>query len=90
MAIAKVPNLSKFPDCSALSERGRCARLTLNYCQGKFCTFKQSSKEELDSIQSAYQRISSLDISIQTYISEKYYKGTMPWNEEQTPKLQSC
>jgi Tfp pilus assembly PilM family ATPase len=84
MSIYKLPDLSKFPDCCALTEKGRCTRLALYICQGNECTFKQTRKEGGDSLQHVYQRISSLDISKQMHIAQKYYGGTMPWKDVET------
>jgi hypothetical protein len=86
MAIYALPNLIRHPDCCALSERGKCTRLTLNNCLGESCTFKRNRKEDLDSLQCAHQRLSNLDISAQTHIANKYFGGSMPWKEEQTFK----
>lgn len=87
MSIYKLPDLSKFPDCCALTERGRCTRLELYICQGNECTFKRTSREDSDSLEHVYQRISSLDISMQMHIAKKYYGGTMPWKEVETVKI---
>lgn len=86
MSICSPLDLSRYPDCSALSERGRCNRLTLSICQGKKCNFRRTEKEDIDSFQYAYQRLLSLDISMQIQIAEKYYGGSMPWNEAKTVK----
>lgn len=82
MSVYSLPDLSKFPDCSALSLRGTCTRLSLASCQGEGCTFKRSFKEDNDSLQLAYKRISSLDTSTQKQIAKKYYGGLMPWKRE--------
>lgn len=76
------PASIKFPNCCALTEKGRCTRLTFYYCQGEKCTFKKSLNQELSSIQYSYQRLSNLDIAKQIYISKKYYHGFMPWNKK--------
>lgn len=83
MSIYKSPDLSKFPDCHGLSVMGKCSRLTLFYCQGKECTFKQSQKEYSVLKQSAQKRLASLSISKQIRIAKKYYDGSMPWKEEE-------
>ncbi|NFN87798.1 hypothetical protein FDF31_12480 [Clostridium sporogenes] len=82
MAIYKVPDLSKLSDCIALSESGKCTRLTVYKYFGEKCSFKRTHKEEFNSIQCAYQRLASLNSSVQNYIATKYYGGYMPWNEE--------
>ena len=82
MSINRLTNLSKFPDCSALSEMGKCTRLTVFNCQGEKCSFRQTSEEEYASIQYVYNRLSSLDSSIQGHIAKKYYGGSMPWKEK--------
>ncbi len=78
MNIYKVSDLSKLPDCIALSENGRCTRLKVYKCCGEKCSFKRTHKEELNSIQCANQRLASLNDSIQNYIAKKYYEGCMP------------
>src|SRR5690242_9613500 len=82
MSIYRLPYFSKLPDCSALSETGKCTRLTVFKCRGEVCTFKRTHKEEFDSLRCAYQRLANLDSSIQSNIAKKYYDGYMPWNEE--------
>jgi hypothetical protein len=77
-------DISRFPDCSALSLKGRCTRLSLPVCQGEGCTFKRNSKEDNNSLQHVYQRLSSLDLSVQIQIAKKYYGGLMPWSEAKT------
>lgn len=79
MSICKLIDFSKFPDCSALNENGRCTRLNVFYCQGEKCSFKRTSEEDKDSIKYAYQRISRLDSHAQSHIAKKYFRGTMPW-----------
>ncbi|ADL52915.1 hypothetical protein [Clostridium cellulovorans] len=74
--------LTNLPECSGLSEHGRCTRLNVFYCQGEGCTFKSTKEEERASISSAYQRLLSLDVSKQKQIARKYYGGIMPWNKE--------
>jgi len=78
-------NMSKYrpPDCSALCKNGKCTRLKVFNCQGEECTFKRDRKGDFDSIQCANQRISSLEITTQIYIAQKYYGGSMQWNKEQ-------
>jgi hypothetical protein len=80
MSIYRMQDLSKFPDCCALSERGRCTRLTVYNCQGEQCRFKRTCKEDTESLQYAHNRLSTLDISVQLKIAKKYYGGTMPCN----------
>jgi hypothetical protein len=82
MSIVRPIDLCKLPDCNGLSENGRCTRLTVYYCLGEVCTFKQTHNEQIDSLQCAYQRLASLDSSIQNHIAKRYYGGNMPWNEE--------
>lgn len=79
----KQQDLSRFPDCSALSDDWKCTRLTVSNCQGQKCSFKRTSEEDLESIQRAYQRLSNLDSSTQSYIAKKYYGGSMPWKQKQ-------
>lgn len=79
----------RLPNCSALWKSRKCARLTVYYCQGEEYTFKQTCKEEIDLIQYAYNRLSSLDSSMQRYIAKKYYGGLMPWNKKQIVRTYS-
>lgn len=83
MSFNKFSNLSliNMPDCVALSDLRKCKRLTSLVCDKKTCPFKQSNHEETTSIQTAYERISSLDNSTQSRIAKKYYKGSMPWKK---------
>jgi hypothetical protein len=87
MSISKVPSLHDFMDCSALSEKGRCARLTLRICQGEGCNFRQSKEEDNESLKNAYKRLSSLSSSMQVYIAKRYYGGLMPWFEAKNIKI---
>jgi hypothetical protein len=82
MSRYRLTDFSRFPDCSGLSDRGKCTWLMISNCQGEACTFKRTCEEDFDSIQYAYQRLSSLSSSTQRHIAEKYYGGSMPWNEE--------
>lgn len=81
MSLSRVPSAYDFLDCSALSERGRCARLTLYTCQGEGCTFRRNHEEDIESLKNAYKRLASLSSYMQIYIAKKYYGGAMPWNE---------
>lgn len=81
MSRYRIKDLSKFPDCCALLVSGRCNSLNLYSCQGHKCTFKRTSKQELDSLRCVYKRLSSLDSSIQKQIAKKYYGNLMPWKE---------
>lgn len=81
MSISRVPGANDFLDCSALSERGRCARLTLYTCQGEGCTFRRNHEEDVESLNNAYRRLAGLSSTEQIYIAKKYYGGAMPWSE---------
>lgn len=81
MAIHRLPSLDRFPDCSALSLKGGCTRLTLFVCQGKGCTFKRTIEEDINSLKYAHKCLAKLDISKQIEIAKKYYGGSMPWKE---------
>ncbi|EQB87231.1 hypothetical protein J2Z44_003525 [Clostridium punense] len=76
-----MPDLSKFPNCCALSERGKCTRLKLFKCEGEQCPFRRSKKEDEDSLLKAYKRLLALDKSVQMYIAHKYYDSAMPWKD---------
>lgn len=62
MSICSPLDLSRYSDCSDLSERGGCTRLTLSICQGEKYRFKRTEKEDIDSVQYVHQRLSSIDI----------------------------
>ncbi|MBL4937600.1 hypothetical protein JK636_17940 [Clostridium sp. YIM B02515] len=76
-----------FPNCSALTTRGRCTRLTLSICQGEGCTFKHSCEEDINSFEYAYKRLAALDLSLQIRIANRYYGGEMPWSEAKKIKF---
>lgn len=84
MAINKFSHseLLQLPNCIDLSETGECLRLNISACAGEKCTFKRSAAEYNFLQVKAFQRLASLSNSKQTYISNKYYGGTKPWNEE--------
>ena len=79
MAKTILPDLLGMPDCSSLSDNGKCTRLNVTKCRGENCPFKKSCEEENDSKERAYQRIMSLERSMQIHIAKKYFEGTMPW-----------
>jgi hypothetical protein len=87
MSRYRLLDLSAFPDCNALSDNWKCTRLTVSKCQGQECSFKRTSKEDFESIQCAYRRLFSLDSSKQSHIAKKYYRGSMPWVEEESAKM---
>lgn len=74
-----LPDLSEFPDCSGLTDNGRCIRLNVVNCQGENCSFKRTKKEDINSIKRAYQLLSSLDRLEQIHIAKKYFNGYVPW-----------
>lgn len=77
----RIMDLSEFPDCCALSDNGSCKWLTLATCRGEECSIKRTKKEENDSLQHVYERLTALDISTQIEIAKKYYDGSMPWSD---------
>lgn len=81
MSIYRMVDLRRFPDCSALTLRGGCTRLTLSMCQGEECSFKRTGEEDINSLKYANERLARLDISKQIQIAKKYYRGSMPWNK---------
>jgi len=76
-----------FPNCSALTTRGRCTRLTLSICQGEGCTFRRSCEEDINSLENAYKRLAALDLPLQLRIAKRYYGGQMPWSEAKNVKI---
>jgi hypothetical protein len=83
MSKNKVLDLSELPNCIALLKYGKCNRLNVFHCLGERCSFKRTFKEDVDSIKCAYQRLSRLDNITQGHIANKYFSGSMPWNEKQ-------
>lgn len=75
------PNLSNFPDCSALLNIGGCGWLDVPKCLGDKCPFSKSVEENTRSLNRTYRRLSSLNPAMQKRISLKYYGGRMPWND---------
>jgi hypothetical protein len=47
MSRNKIQDFSGFPDGISLSGYGKCNRLNVFSCQGKKCSFKRTSKEDL-------------------------------------------
>lgn len=86
MSRYRISDLSRLPDCCARSERGRCTRLTAYNCHGVEFAFKRTNEEDSESLQYAYELLSSLDISTQIYIAKKNYDSFMPWKEGKTVK----
>lgn len=80
MAISRL-DLSNFPDCSALSNFGKCGWLRVSKCMGIKCPFSKSTEENEQSLENTYRRLSTLDAETQKRISDKYYDGGMPWKE---------
>ncbi|HBN85964.1 MAG TPA: hypothetical protein DDZ89_19225 [Clostridiales bacterium] len=79
MAKTILPDLLSMPDCSSLSDNGKCKRLNVTKCRGEKCPFKKSNEEENVSRERSFLRIMSLDKSKQIHIAKKYFSGNMPW-----------
>lgn len=79
-------DLSKLPDCCALSLEGSCNWLELSVCRGEKCNIKRTAKEYNDSLNYVYQRLSILEKTIQIKIARKYYNDAMPWNMAKVDK----
>jgi hypothetical protein len=69
------------PDCAFLSDNATCIRLNITGCQGKDCTFFQSTEDHVKSRTRWKLHLLSLDEAQQKKIAKKYYCGTMPWKE---------
>lgn len=67
--------------CFAEIELGKCAILTCRKCKGheKCSVFKTEEQAEFDR-KKAFERIASLPLEKQEYISNMFYGGKMPWN----------
>lgn len=72
--------LLEYPDCSMLTERGRCTCLSLPRCRGPKCPFQKSARSLQGVLSQTYRRLSALDEATQAHIAEKYYGGKRPWN----------
>ena len=69
--------------CFALQATGRCRALDVNCPGHAACAFyKPRWKHEKDQ-QLAYCKIAALPVERQQSISQKYYKGLMPWEDVQ-------
>lgn len=68
--------------CFAEVIAGKCAVLTCKKCQGhENCTmFKTEEQAKIDH-EKAFERIATLPIETQEYISKTFYSGKMPWHE---------
>ena len=69
--------LVNMPDCTGLSENGRCTRLGLSACKGQGCSHYTSRS----SCEKAEKRLRELDDETQRHIAAKYYNGKRPWLE---------
>jgi hypothetical protein len=71
--------LLKLPNCTELTETGRCKLFNTYVCKGDFCRFKKTFEDQKSIDNKTYQRLASLSELQQTYISNKYYSGKKPW-----------
>ena len=60
-------------------KNGRCKTLKIMKCANNTCSFFKTEGEHLEGINGAYNRINSLDKTIQKNIADTYYDGKMPW-----------
>lgn len=66
--------------CFALKNNNYCNILTVEKCTGySNCSFFKTEEQAEESNKKANARLASLDKLQQKHISEKYYKGKMPW-----------
>lgn len=59
-----------------------CDFLTVSKCQGKKCVFFKSDSTVRKDRRKAYRMLAALPRAMQEHISEKYYKGKMPWQKK--------
>jgi hypothetical protein len=69
--------LLEYPNCSGLTESGKCRWLTCGDCRGPDCSYLKISPE--DALRKTFLRLASLDEETQVRISRKYYGGSRPW-----------
>lgn len=67
--------LIELPDCSGLSENGKCSWLNVEACTGEGCPYFKRGNSMLE----VWERLNSLDEKMQEHIAEKYYGGVRPW-----------
>ena len=70
-----------------------CKALYVGCIGPKNCPFYRVEQEYQESLTVAYRRIKKLPFATQSYISQTYYKGKMPWlrvkdEPEQTQETQ--
>lgn len=53
----------------------------LTECKHDTCSFHQTLEQLLESREKAAARLRTLPEDEQAYISDKYYRGKMPWRE---------
>ncbi|MEE0913169.1 MAG: hypothetical protein U0L76_01115 [Ruminococcus sp.] len=71
----------ELPECVFLSERCKCAILSVKECVGEKCTFKKTAVDIEKSDRKVRDYLNALDISKQNKISQEYYGGKMPWRK---------
>lgn len=67
-------------NCFALKNRD-CKALTKTLCVTDSCPFYKTSEQFAMDRRTAMAHLTSLDISAQDYIAEKYYEGKYVWME---------
>lgn len=68
--------------CFLLRRNGGCGALLVKGCPGKWsCSFFRTRREHEDDLEAANARLRALTDALQSEISERYYKGRMPWRE---------
>lgn len=60
---------------------GSCKILTTPICRTRTCKFFKTQEQLNSCINKKFERIRKLSPDRQSFISEQYYNGTMPWNE---------
>lgn len=65
--------------CMAYTRSNGCKKLSVKKCIGESCSFAQSKEQAKASLEKCFERLASLDLDFQKYISDKYYGGKMPW-----------
>mgnify|MGYP001207977343 CR=1 FL=1 len=68
--------------CFSVRWDGSCRALNVKGCPGKWrCSFFRTLWEHETDLEAANARLRTLTDALQSEISERYYKGRMPWRE---------
>lgn len=68
-----------FPQCIHLTERCKCAILSVDSCLGEKCPFLQSDTDYKNSQKQWQEHLNSISAEKQNQISKEYYGGKKLW-----------